>query len=61
MASFFLQINPNQTLPALVDGDFSLGESRPAATYVAEYYDRVGNLYPKSVRIGETTCCIEKN
>ncbi len=43
-----LKINPNGTIPGFLDGDdFSINESRPAATYLAEYYDRVGNLYPK--------------
>ncbi|KAH8331061.1 hypothetical protein KR067_011083, partial [Drosophila pandora] len=43
----FVKINPQHTIPTLVDGDFAIWESRAILIYLAEKYDKDEKLYPK--------------
>ncbi|KAM7360102.1 glutathione S-transferase 1-1-like [Cochliomyia hominivorax] len=43
----FVQINPQHTIPTLVDGDFAIWESRAIMTYLVEKYGKDDSLYPK--------------
>ncbi|XP_053683085.1 glutathione S-transferase 1 isoform X2 [Sabethes cyaneus] len=43
----FLKLNPQHTIPTLVDGDFSLWESRAILGYLVEKYGKDDKLYPK--------------
>lgn len=43
----FLKINPQHTIPTLVDNDFSIWESRAILGYLVEKYGKNDSLYPK--------------
>ena len=43
----YLKLNPQHTMPLLMDGDFKLAESRAIICYLAEKFDTKGALYPK--------------
>ncbi|XP_064119720.1 glutathione S-transferase 1-like [Macrobrachium nipponense] len=42
----FLAINPQHTIPALVDGHIKLWESRAICSYIASQYGKDDSLYP---------------
>ncbi|KAK7602938.1 hypothetical protein V9T40_006912 [Parthenolecanium corni] len=46
----FLKLNPQHTIPTLVDDGFSIWESRAIITYLAEQYGKNDSLYPKDAR-----------
>ncbi|XP_001658009.2 glutathione S-transferase 1 isoform X1 [Aedes aegypti] len=43
----FLKLNPQHCVPTLVDGDFSLWESRAIMIYLVDRYAKGEKLYPK--------------
>ncbi|CAG9807316.1 unnamed protein product [Chironomus riparius] len=44
----FLKVNPHHSVPALVDNEFTLSESRAICIYLVEKYGRTDALYPKN-------------
>lgn len=43
----FLAINPQHTVPTLVEGDFKIWESRAISAYLVNQYGKDDSLYPK--------------
>ncbi|XP_071550459.1 glutathione S-transferase 1-1-like [Panulirus ornatus] len=43
----FIQINPQHTVPTMVDGDLTLWESRAICMYLSSQYGKDDSLYPK--------------
>lgn len=43
----FLKLNPQHTIPTLVDNNFSIWESRAILGYLVEKYGKNDSLYPK--------------
>ncbi|KAK8728367.1 hypothetical protein OTU49_009252 [Cherax quadricarinatus] len=44
----FVAINPQHTVPTMVDGDLVLWESRPICTYLISQYGKDDSLYPSN-------------
>ena len=47
----YLKINPQHNIPALVDGDFHMNESRAIAAYLANAYAKDDSIYPKEPKV----------
>ena len=47
----FAKINPFQSVPAIVHGDYNLWESAAIVTYVADAFNVDNNWYPKDIKI----------
>ena len=50
----FLKVNPHHSVPALVDNEFTLSESRAICIYLVEKYGRTDALYPKNPKVRGT-------
>ncbi|XP_026759797.1 glutathione S-transferase 1-1-like [Galleria mellonella] len=50
----YLKINPQHTIPTLVDDDFSVWESRAIITYLVNKYGKDTGLYPEEPRARAT-------
>lgn len=44
-------MNPQHNVPTLKDGDFTMNESRAAATYLISKYGKDDKLYPKDLQV----------
>lgn len=42
----FLKVNPQHTIPTLVDGDFTVWDSHAIGPYLAKTYGKEDTLYP---------------
>lgn len=49
MTDDYLKINPQHTVPTLVDGDFVLWDSHAISIYLVEKYGKNDQLYPKDL------------
>lgn len=47
----FLKVNPHHQVPALIDNEFNLSESRAICIYLVEKYGKNDSLYPKNAKI----------
>ncbi|ALC46049.1 GstD9, partial [Drosophila busckii] len=47
----FVKLNPQHTIPTLVDGDFALWESRAILLYLVEKFAKDDILYPKDLKL----------
>ncbi|XP_046666913.1 glutathione S-transferase 1-like isoform X1 [Homalodisca vitripennis] len=50
MTPKFLQMNPQHSLPTIVDNGFSLSESRAIITYLMDKYSKNDSLYPRDIK-----------
>jgi glutathione S-transferase len=57
MTPEYLKINPMHNIPAIVDGEFAMNESRAAAGYLVNKYGKDDALYPKDP---ETRCRVDQ-
>lgn len=48
--SFFLQLNPQHTVPTLKDGDFAIWDSHAISAYLVDKYGKDDSLYPKDLQ-----------
>lgn len=46
----YFKINPQHCVPTLVDGDFSMWESRAIGSYLVRTYGKDDSLYPSDVK-----------
>lgn len=47
----YISLNPEHTVPTLVDGDFVIWESHAICTYLVDKYGKDDSLYPKDLQI----------
>lgn len=47
----FAKINPQHTLPTVVDGDFTIWDSHAVSTYLIGKYAKNDSLYPKDLKV----------
>lgn len=45
----YLKLNPQHTVPTLIDGDFTLWDSHAIATYLIQKYGKDDKLYPNDL------------
>lgn len=54
----YLKMNPAHTVPVLVDGDFTLFESRAIMGYLVDTYAKNSGLYPTDVKDRAKVDCV---